>query len=193
MSIIKKTILVVGLVFGSFSNYATNIESNNLVNANNVTVIFNHVKKGQKLTIKDIDGVVLYSENVALNGKFIKRFDFSLLNNGNYSLELEKDFQIVVKSLKIEEGKVFISDDAKKVILKPVIRTEDNLLMVTKIAFDKQPIQIELFYNNEIILSETIEGDSILNRVYKLDHKLKGDYKIIVKNNGRNYSNDFKI
>ncbi len=193
MNFIKKTILVAGLMLGTFSNYANNSESEILANANNVKVIFNEVKKGQKLTIKDINGVVLYAEDVTKNGKLIKTFDFSLLNNGDYSLELEKDFQIEVKSIKIENHKVIISDDNKQVILKPVIRTENNLLMVTKVAFDKKPIQVELYYNNEIILSETIEGDSILNRVYKLDQKEKGDYKVIVKNNGRSYSNQFKI
>lgn len=193
MNIIKKTILVAGLMLGTFSNYANNSESEILANANNVKVIFNEVKKGQKLTVKDINGVVLYAEDVTKNGKLIKTFDFSLLNNGDYSLELEKDFQIEVKSIKIENHKVVISDDNKQVILKPVIRTENNLLMVTKVAFDKKPIQVELYYNSEIILSETIEGDSILNRVYKLDQKEKGDYKVIVKNNGRSYSNQFKI
>lgn len=180
-------------MLGTFSNYANNSESEILANANNVKVIFNEVKKGQKLTVKDINGVVLYAEDVTKNGKLIKTFDFSLLNNGDYSLELEKDFQIEVKSIKIENHKVVISDDNKQVILKPVIRTENNLLMVTKVAFDKKPIQVELYYNSEIILSETIEGDSILNRVYKLDQKEKGDYKVIVKNNGRSYSNQFKI
>lgn len=193
MNIIKKTILVAGLMLGTFSYYANNSKSEILANANNVKVIFNEVKKGQKLTVKDINGVVLYAEDVTKNGKLIKTFDFSLLNNGDYSLELEKDFQIEVKSIKIENHKVVISDDNKQVILKPVIRTENNLLMVTKVAFDKKPIQVELYYNSEIILSETIEGDSILNRVYKLDQKEKGDYKVIVKNNGRSYSNQFKI
>ena len=193
MNTVKKTILVAGLMLGTFSNYANNSESEILANANNVKVIFNEVKKGQKLTVKDINGVVLYAEKVAQNGKLIKTFDFSLLNNGDYFLELEKDFQIEVKSIKIENHKVVISDDNKQVILKPVIRTENNLLMVTKVAFDKKPIQVELYYNSEIILSETIEGDSILNRVYKLDQKEKGDYKVIVKNNGRSYSNQFKI
>ncbi|WP_405564255.1 hypothetical protein [Polaribacter sp. Asnod6-C07] len=193
MNIIKKTVLVASLMLGTFTNYANNTTSENTLDASKVKVVFNEVKKGQKLTIKNINGTVLYSENVAQAGKFIKTFDFSLLKDGNYTLELEKDFQIIVKSLKIEDNKVIFAEDTKKVILKPVIRKKENLIMITKIAFDNQPLEVDLYYNNEIILSETVEGEEILNRVYKLDINEKGDYKVVVKNNGRNYSNEFKI
>ncbi|APZ45973.1 hypothetical protein BW723_06550 [Polaribacter reichenbachii] len=193
MNTLKKTILVASLMLGAFTNFANNTKSDNTLNASKVKVVFNEVKKGQQLTILDMNGVVLYTENVAETGKLIKTFDFSQLNDGDYFLELEKDFQIVVKSLKIENNKVVFYEDTKKVILKPVIRTENNLLMITSFAFDEKPLEVVLYYNNEIIYSETIEGDSVLNRVYKLDKKVKGNYKAVVKNNGRNYSNDFKI
>ncbi|APZ45972.1 hypothetical protein BW723_06545 [Polaribacter reichenbachii] len=193
MMTIKRKVLVAVFMLATVLNYANNADGKNVVNTKSVKVVFNEVKKGQQLTIKDVHGVVLYTENVAKEGKLIKTFDFSQLIDGSYTLELEKDFQIIVKSIKIEEGKVILNDASEKVILKPVVRNEDNLLMITKIAFDKQPLDVALYYNNEIIYSETVEGDSILNRVYKLDEALKGDYKVVIQNNGRRYSNEFKI
>ncbi len=193
MITIKRRVLVAVFMLATLVNFANNSEVRNVSNTKNVKVVFDKVKKGQKLTIKDIHGVILYTENVAKEGKLIKTFDFSQLVDGSYTLELEKDFQIVVKSLKIEEGNVSLNDASEKVILKPVIRNEENLLMITKIAFDKQPLEVALYYNDEIIYTETVEGDSILNRVYKLDEELKGDYKVVIKNNGRSYSNQFKI
>ncbi len=193
MITIKRRVLVAVFMLATLVNFANNSEVRNVSNTKNVKVVFDKVKKGQKLTIKDIHGVILYTENVAKEGKLIKTFDFSQLVDGNYTLELEKDFQIVVKSLKIEEGNVSLNDASEKVILKPVIRNEENLLMITKIAFDKQPLEVALYYNDEIIYTETVEGGSILNRVYKLDEELKGDYKVVIQNNGRSYSNIFKI
>lgn len=193
MITIKRQVLVVVFMLATLLNYANNTDSKNVLNTKNVKVVFNEVKKGQQLTIKDIDGVILYTENVDKEGKLIKTFDFSQLLDGSYTLELEKDFQIVVKSIKIEAGKVFLNEASEKVILKPVVRNEDNLLMITKIAFDNEPLDVALYYNNEIIYSDTIEGDTILNRVYKLDEELKGNYKVVIQNNGRSYSNEFKI
>lgn len=193
MITIKRRVLVAVFMLATLVNFANNSEVRNVSNTKNVKVVFDKVKKGQKLTIKDIHGVILYTENVAKEGKLIKTFDFSQLVDGSYTLELEKDFQIVVKSLKIEEGNVSLNDASEKVILKPVIRNEENLLMITKIAFDKQPLEVALYYNDDIIYTETVEGGSILNRVYKLDQKLKGNYKVVLENNGRSYSNEFKI
>jgi hypothetical protein len=65
--------------------------------------------------------------------------------------------------------------------------------MISQIAFDKKPIKVVLIFDDEIIYSETIKGEVILNRVYKLDKEVKGDYKVIIYNNNRSYVHDFKI
>lgn len=191
MKTIKNLILVVVFTMTGFVNFANN--TNTLLDAKKVTIVFNDAKKGHKLTVKDNYGTILHSENVTKEGKLIKKFDFSKLENGNYSLELEKDFQIIIKSIKIEGNNVTFNENSKKVIFKPVIRNEDNKLMISKIAFDKKPLKVVLYYNNEVIYSETVKGDSIVNRVYILDKKIKGNYRVVVNNNGRSYSNEFKI
>ena len=173
MKTIKRNVLAVVLMFGTLVNYANNTEFSNILNANKVRVEFKDAKKGHQLKIKDANGVTLHSENVIRKGDLIKTFDFSQLNNGNYTLELNKDFQIIVKSIKIEDGKVFLNDISNKVIYKPVIRNEKNRLMISKISFDKKPLQVDLYYNNEIIYSETVNGNDVLNRVYKLIRRSK--------------------
>lgn len=193
MKTVKRNVLVVVLMFGTLVNYANNTEFSNILNANKVRVEFKDAKKGHQLKIKDANGVTLHSENVIRKGDLIKTFDFSQLNNGNYTLELNKDFQIIVKSIKIEDGKVFLNDISNKVIYKPVIRNEKNRLMISKISFDKKPLQVDLYYNNEIIYSETVNGNDVLNRVYKLDEAKTGSYRVVVNNNGRNFVNEFKI
>lgn len=193
MKTIKRVVLVVVLMLGTFTNYAKNRELSNVLNAKKVTVEFKDAKKGHQLKIKDEYGIILYSENVTKKGNLIKTFDFSKLNNGNYTLELNKDFQIEIKSVTISNGKVFLNQVSNKVINKPVIRSEKNRLMISKITFDEKPMHVALYYNNEIIFSESVEGSSVINRVYKLDEELKGDYRVVVYSNGRNYINDFKI
>ena len=65
--------------------------------------------------------------------------------------------------------------------------------MISKITFDKKPLEIALFFKGEIIYSETIKGGPIVNRIYKLDLKAKGDYKDVIENNGRTYNEIFKL
>ncbi|MHB0756538.1 hypothetical protein [Polaribacter sp. M15] len=194
MKTLKKRLVLIAIVMlGAFTNYASNKDGNYNLDAKKVKVVFKGAKKGQQLTIKDDNGTVLYSENIKKEGKLSKVFDFSKLNNGNYTLELEKDFQIIVKPLKINGNKVTLDESSKKIIYKPVVRNENNKLFISKIAFDKKPLEVALYYNDEIIYSETVKGDAILNRVYKLDKEIKGGYKVIIRNNGRSFIKEFKI
>tara|TARA_B100000795_G_scaffold209744_1_gene163313 strand:+ start:5538 stop:6113 length:576 start_codon:yes stop_codon:yes gene_type:complete len=190
---IKTKVLVVAFLLGAFVNYANNTDLNNVLNAEKVTIEFNDVKEGHILTIKDNYGTILYSENVITKGKLVKNFDFSKLKNGNYSFELNKDFEIIVKTLEVKNKKVIFNEGSKKVIFKPVIRNKKNILMISQIAFDKKPTKVVLFFDDEIIYSETIKGEVILNRVYKLDKEVKGNYKVIIYNNNRSYVHDFII
>jgi hypothetical protein len=62
-----------------------------------------------------------------------------------------------------------------------------------KIEFDKEPTQIVIYFENEVIFSETVKNETLLNRVYKLDFEKKGSYNVIVYNQNRKYNNTFKI
>jgi len=54
-------------------------------------------------------------------------------------------------------------------------------------------MEVELYYGNELIYSETVEGSKVLNRLYKLNKTIKGDYSAIVKSDGRVYIKNFRI
>ncbi|AOW18226.1 hypothetical protein LPB03_12555 [Polaribacter vadi] len=193
MRTIKRKVFVAIFMLVTIVNFANNNDSNTLLSADKVEVTFNNAKKGNQLTIKEANGAILHSEEILKEGTLVKTFNLSELENGIYTLELEKDFQIVVKSIKINNRNVTFIADAERIIFKPYVRNKENKLMITKIAFDKEPLKISIFYKNEIIYSETLEGDEILNRVYSLDKGLKGEYKVISYNNGRSYVNNFTL
>jgi hypothetical protein len=176
----------------TFINYANSSDFKKGIDARKVTVVFNNAKKGHQLSMKDDQGVVLHSEKVSEQGNLVKTFDFSELENGNYTLELDKDFEIVIKFLEVKNKTIIFNEDANKVIFKPFIRTEENLVLISSTSFDKKPFKIDIYYNNKIIHSETATSNIILNRVYRLNEKIKGNYTVIVRNNERVYRNEFK-
>ena len=190
----KRLVLVVVFMLGTLFNYANNDKDfNRIVNAKKVRVAFKNVKKGNQLTIKDLKGTQLHSQIVFKEGDLNTFFDLSSLKDGKYTIELNKDYEIIVKALEVKNSKVIFNKNSRKVIFKPVIRNQENVLMISKITFDKEPTQIVLYFENETIYSETVKNESILNRVYKLDRKEEGDYKVIVYNNNRSYIYNFKI
>ena len=190
---IKKTLLV-ALMFGTLIGYAK--EKTKLANSasgKRVKVEFKAVKKGQALTIKNENGVTIYKQRIQNSGTYSKIFNLRNLEDGLYTTELEKDFEIIVKKIEVKNGIVtFLNEESEKVF-KPVIRTEGDLVLISKIAFNKQPLKVILYYKDNMILSETVKGKELLNRVYKLSETEKGNYKIVINTDNRMYIKDFTI
>ena len=191
-STIKKYLVVV-MMLGTLINYANeNKNSLNTIDGRRVKVEFKTVKKGHTLSIKDESGIVMYSQEIIKPGNYSQIFDLSKLQKGNYTTELEKDFEITIKSFSVLDGQILFKDE--KTIFKPVIRIKDNLILISKINFEKEPLKVVLYYNDEIILSEnTIDSSDIINRVYRLSKNIKGNYKVIVNTDNRAYKKDFNF
>lgn len=194
MKTIKKRVLVVVFMLVTLCNYANNVNDfNKNLDAKKVKVVFNNVKKGQQLTVKDNNGIELHSEAVAIDGEFIKFFDLSSLIDGIYTIELNKYFTIAVKVIEVKNKNIVFVEESEKEIFKPIIKNKEDLVLISKVDFDKKPLKVAIFYNGEVIFSETIKGEVILQRAYRLDKKIKGDYKVIVYCDEDNYSNEFKL
>lgn len=194
MKTTKRKVLVFVFMLAALLNYANDKKNlDTTLDSKKVKVVFKDVKKGHTLTIKDESGDLIHKENIAENGKLIKVYDLTFLKNGNYKIELNKDYQIIVKTFIKTADKVTFKEEGEKVIFKPVIRSDKNLIMLSKISFDKKPLKVTIYYNDSVILSETLTSETIINRVYKLDESKKGDYNIVIHNNKKSYSKKINI
>jgi hypothetical protein len=136
---------------------------------------------------------VLFSEKIDRNGSFAKRFDFTALNDGAYSLELEKDFEIIVTPFIIQANNVVFLEKNEKVIFKPVVRTENNQLLISHMSLEEQPLKIELYYNGERIFKDQLTGHKILNKIYRLSAQEKGSYYLSMSSGGRFFVKNFEL
>ncbi|WP_405609872.1 hypothetical protein [Polaribacter sp. Asnod1-A03] len=188
--------LVVALMFGTLIGYAkdnTKSTINNNVD-DNVKIVFKSVKKGQALTIANEKGLTVYKEKIKNTGNYSKTFDLTNLEDGLYTTELEKDFESVVTKIRIKDGKATFLESNKKKIYKPIVRTEGNLVLISKIALNNKPLSVDLYYEGNLINSETLKSDDgIVNRVYKLSEVEKGNYQVIIKADNKVYTKDITI
>ena len=189
-----KSILLVALMFGTLISYANN-DTNSTDNKakKTVKVEFKNVRKGQSLTIKNDKGVSVYNQEIAASGNFSRTFDFSALENGVYTAELNKDFEIIIKEFYVKNGLVTFLNNSNTKLFKPVIRAKENLIYVSKLAFNNKPLNVVIYYNGEAIFSDNIKGDDLLKRTYKLSENKKGEYKVFVSSDNRTYSKNFTI
>lgn len=194
MKTIKRKLVVVVFMLGTVFNYANNTkEDSRLMETTNVKVEFKDVKKGHTLTIKDKQGNILHSENATKKGNLTKVFDLSSLKDGMYSIELHKDFRILVKPSKVASHQVIFEKNLEKVIFKPIIRAKEDLIFISKKAVDKEAVKIIIYYNDNPIHTEVITNALQVNRIYKLDLKEKGSYRAVVYSNKKSYTKNFTL
>ncbi|MAG85946.1 MAG: hypothetical protein CMB97_00820 [Flavobacteriaceae bacterium] len=185
MKTLIKSILVVAVMLGTCASYASETLRD--------LPTFKFVSEGHNLSVTDDSGEVIFSGRIKHNGNLVRLFDFSQLNNGTYTVEISKDFEIEIVDLQVNNKEVKILNDTQTKIYKPVVRAEEGVVIVSKIGLDTNNMDVELYFEDELIHSENVEGKDVLNRVYKLDKTVKGEYTAVIKSNGRVYTKNFRI
>lgn len=193
MRTIKKMALV-SLMLVTALSYAGKKEKDNAkAFAKSIKVEFVNARKGQKLFVKNEHDIILHSEIVKNSGDLSKAFDLNQLEDGKYTIELEKDFEIIIKPFEIKNNVLNFIHNKQTKLFKPLVRHKKDKLLVSQLTPESEPVKVEIFYEDELIYSETIKGEKTVNRVYKLQNEKFGNYYAIVKSDNRSYIEHFEL
>lgn len=185
MKTLLKRILVLAIVLGTSISYANEYA--------NAELVANYIKKGSSISVSDVYGEMLYSGTVNYTGTITKLFDFSQLKNGTYTLEIIEGYQIKINTIKVENHKVTFLNTNQKVIYKPVVKIDNDVVFISKLALNKNKMNVKIYFEDELIYSDTLSGEKILNRIYKLNNKLKGNYTTVINTDNRVFVENFKL
>ncbi|MBT8260886.1 MAG: hypothetical protein KJN82_06200 [Bacteroidia bacterium] len=187
MKNLKVKLLAGILLLGPLSIHATTITNES------VTVLkYEDVKEGYRVVIKDNFGVVLYKETIQNEGNYVKGFDLTTLPEGDYSFELEKDFEIKVKPFKVTNNKVEFLKNENYSIFKPVITKKKGYVYISQLAFEND-VKIEILNNDSVIHSELVENQMELRKIFDFTEAPINDYTVIVKTKDRSFINNIKL
>ncbi|WP_308991869.1 hypothetical protein QLS71_006355 [Mariniflexile litorale] len=187
LNISKKGILMVTM-FATLLSFANEVSLFKIENdAERTSLTLTNVKQGNLLSIKNSNGVVLYKELIQQSGIYSKGFDLTVLPNGGYIFELDKDVEIQTIPFTVVSNTVTFKKELETTIFKPVTRVKGNMLFVSRLSLNKAPMEIAIYFtdydnissNQELIFSEKIKDTQSVNRIYKLTGINKGDYKVV--------------
>lgn len=157
--------------------------------AKKTSLTLNNVKEGNKLSIKDASGVVLYKELIQKTGIYTKGFDLTSLPDGEYVFELDKDLEINTIPFTVKANDVNVNKSAETTVFKPFVNQKNNLVFISKLATNLESMHISIYEitnnNYELIHSEKVGGTNTIERVYNLG---KGDYKIAITSDNKEYT-----
>jgi hypothetical protein len=190
---IKKSILMVALMTASLSYANTSSALIVKKDLKRTALVLENVKKGELISIKDDNGLVLYKESIKSSGTYSRGFDLTALPNGDYFFELDGDVQITTIPFIVESSEVTFDKTKETIIFKPVTRLKEDKILVSKLALDLEPLKIDLYYKGndgtyELINSETIKNTQTINRIYKLSSHANGSYKVVYHTNRKEFT-----
>ena len=191
----KKSLLFL-LLFASMLSFANTEIKTNKEKELKVTVIsFKEVKLGSQLSIKDMNGIVLYKESIRKSGGYSKGFDLTSLPNGDYIFELDTKLKISIIPFNVVSNQVAFKKEEESTIYKPFIRVKETRVYVSRISFEESPIEYKIYYqdSNELVLSEKLDKESELKRIYDFSTSKKGNYVFVFKSDGRTFTKTVKI
>ena len=195
-NLVKKSLVFVALVMSTLT-YGKEISFYGSSEEKMAIITLKSVEEGNKLTIKDVYGTTLYKETINHSGNYAKGFDLTTLPNGNYFFEVDKGLIINVIPFTVDYKKVNFNKEKENVIHKPFVRTENNSVFITKLSLGKSPLTVKIYYENsfryELIHVEEIEDIKTLEKVFRLDENERGNYKIVIEDNGRVFTNIIKV
>ena len=179
-------------MFATLLSFANDASLFNIKNdAKRTSLTLYNVKQGNLLSVKDINGVILFKEYIQEPGTYEKGFDLTALPNGAYIFELDKDLEINTIPFTVKQNIVLFEKEKEKTIFKPMVRTEGDMVYVSKLALNEEPLEIKIYFEGlngyELMHSETLDNTKTIERVYRLDGLNLGSYKIVCFTEGRKF------
>ena len=193
---IRKSLVLVALLVAVTVSYGNKISSNTNNGKNALkNVTFKNVKKGSILSIKDMNGLVLYRVTIEKTGEYTKGFDLTSLPDGDYYFEMNKDVEISVIPFKVASSVVTFDKTAETKTFKPVVFVNKNKVHISKISLEGEVLRVKIFSeSSELVYSGSIViKRDVFGKIYDFTTSLKGRYTIVITSKGRTFVEKIKI
>jgi hypothetical protein len=195
MKRLAKTSLVIVVMFTTMLSVANEFTTLTKEKTKEIThLTFENVKRGSLLLIKDHYGMILFKELIENSGEYSKGFDLTALPDGNYYFELDKEVEIKIIPFVVLTNVVTFDKAKESTINKPFVAFKGGRLLVSKLALSNQPLEVKIYdKNSHLIYSDKLTDGKILERIYDVSKVEKGNYKIVMKSDGREFVKQIEI
>lgn len=182
MKNVKSILTGLALVLVTGAVWATGNMKVNIVPAENekaVVQILNVAESNYEIELKNETGdLVFYKKTDAPSANYARHYDFSMLEDGNYSLTVKGDNEKMENSLKIDKGTVEVLNQRKEVA--PFFTVRDNRLEVSYLNFELENLKVMVYDNNTLLFEKNLEPEFAVNYGLDLSNLQSGTYDAVL-------------
>jgi hypothetical protein len=146
--------------------------------------IQNDIEKAT-LRVKDNNGQIIWTEKIRGN-QYAKRYNFSLLPEGNYTLELTNNANTVVEYITVGETELNLP------AVNPLVRNVENGIALLMTNTRKEKINVTLYDHFGNLLDErSFSSNEDVSVLYDLNNSRENKFNLVV--NGETFTRNEQI
>jgi len=151
--------------------------------------ISDNADKKYEISILDASGdEVYYNKVLGEQQNFKRMYDLSKLDLGVYKVEVKTDGELNEQFVTVGTNGIEVSETVKEV--HPFFKYNDNSLILTYLNYRSEDMSLSFYNNDGLIWSKEIGNKFDLQKAFDLSQLEKGNYKVILSSQNRNYEYD---
>lgn len=191
-----KTVLgIVALVFISGAVLATGNLKVNIISGENeeaIVHINNATHSIYEVELKNDEGnVVYYKETKTASKLYSQAYNFSMIEDGDYVLEVKVGSEKELSSLKLANGKVEVLEQWKEI--EPFFTMKDDKLELSYLNHAQEKLELLVYdnYTGELLYEKEFEPDFTVHFALDFSNLRSGKYDAVLV--GENNFYEYKV
>ncbi|MDP2068750.1 MAG: hypothetical protein Q8K04_07265 [Lutibacter sp.] len=196
-NLIKRSLLIAAIFTLPISNAMSNEPNPNsniiiIVNGKLIDLTLDYADGDIEVNVQDSFGFVLYREKYT-GASLSRKFDLTLLPNGNYFLEINGQTKIEIIPFTVTSNNVDFEKEKVTIFFKPIVRFKDDVVYISKLALEKEALNIKVYDTNfNLLYSENLKNNINLGRKLSFSKLEPGNYMLVLKSEGRVFEKTIK-
>ena len=148
------------------------------------------------LKILNAQEQIIFSEEIASEKSFEKKFNLSELKSGKYALYIEDEYKITTQPLEVSSTGIEMNTQIRKVINKPSVylNTKHRHLDINWTMNQKGGFSMSLSGKSSTPFFENkLENQKDIHRRYDLSGLIPGEYHLTIKNEDYTYHRTIRV
>jgi hypothetical protein len=197
MKNLKRNLMAIALVIISGTLMATGNLKMNIVQAENnkaVINISNFAQSQFEIELKNEYGeIVFYKQTSSPVTSYSKLYDFTMLEDGNYTFEVNVNNEKEVADLSLKNGKIQVMDSRKEV--KPFFTVNKNILEISYLNYAKEELNLHVYdkITNELLYKKKLEPSFAVNYGLDFSKLNKGKYDAVLAGENNFYEYEVTV
>ncbi|CAM4133194.1 T9SS type A sorting domain-containing protein [Gillisia limnaea] len=187
----KNALLVLALCIGFMMEAAEDLDVKVLDNQN-LMVAINRSDKGDVLLLKDTFGKVLFKDSIGKMEPYQRTFNFELVPNGIYYLNLDKEGSLLVTTIKKTENGLEI-DELSGFVFKPCFEIEKRQVRLFLSNPKKMKAVMKVYDSNGVLVGNLYSRELVIKKTFNFSHVPSGIYRVEIKIDDQKFFKELEI